>query len=122
MTDSVLEVLVQRGWQGPSSERDTSDQHYVWAARSMFPHRPICDCNDRQASLCVAHHYFTLNGHTHDSYTVEMRFEKNDRWYDLKAYSLKDLADVDAAIEPIIAAGNALAASSLPQPKENHAI
>jgi hypothetical protein len=88
----------------------------------MFPLRPICDCNDRLASLCVTHHSFTLNGHAHDSYAVEMRFEKNDCWYDLKAYNLKDLADIDAAIDPIIAAGNAIAASSLSQPKENHAI
>lgn len=110
MIDSIHQALIERGWCGP--EGDTG-QKYVWASREMFPNRPTCDCNERKALLVVTHHCFDVPGAKHVSYTVEMRFEKQGRWYDLKAYNLMTLAEIDESIEPIIAAGNAVAATQV---------
>lgn len=87
----------------------THGSKYVWAPREMFPERPICDCNERSASLSVTHHWFELDGRGHESCTVSLRFEKNKQWYDLQAYSLRSLEEVEAAIPRIIRAGRAVA-------------
>lgn len=105
----VFEALIAKGWQGPHDNNCAPGSRYVWASRQMFPDRPICDCNERQASLTVTHHSFHVGGYHHQSYEVEMRFEKHKRWYDLKAYSLWSLEEVEAAIPHIIRAGQAVA-------------
>jgi hypothetical protein len=111
VVSDVLAALVEKGWQGPHDDNCSPGSRYVWASRQMFPDRPICDCNDRQASLTVTHHSFHAAGHHHQSYEVALRFEKHRRWYDLKAYSLNSLEDVEEAIPRIIAAGRAVEAS-----------
>ena len=107
----VLAALVKKGWQGPENDGGSPGSRYVWASRQMFPERPICDCNERQAGLTVTHHSFYAGEHHHESYEVALRFEKHQRWYDLKAYSLRSLEDVELAIPHIIAAGRAVEAA-----------
>jgi hypothetical protein len=105
---SVLKTLIERGWRGPEDEIGQPCSRYVWADRNLFPDRVECDCNDKPASLTVTHHAFAINGTMHESYDVEMRFEKRGHWYRLEAYNLRDLVDVDATIGDVLAAARAV--------------
>lgn len=105
---SVLKTLIERGWQGPMEDALSPGSSYVWAGRNLFPDRVECDCNDKPASLTVTYHYHQIQGVVHESYAVEMRFEKRGHWYRLEAYSLHDLVDVDATIGDVLAAAQAV--------------
>jgi hypothetical protein len=118
MTD-VLKALVERGWTGPVPDH-LNDTLYVYASQSQLTHRPMCDCNDKLASLCVIQYDMKPPGPQYKSYEVALRFEKNGLWYDLKAYSLRTLEDVDKAIDPVIAAGMAVSNSPQPINKDHH--
>lgn len=104
----VLEALVQQGWKGPVDNGTSFGSRYVWADRPMFVKRPLCDCNDRPASLTVTC-YESGFWKAITSYEVSLRFEKRGHWYDLKAYSLRTLDEIESVIPSIIEAGRAIA-------------
>lgn len=48
-----------------------------------------CECNDKPPSLIIEPSYMTVNGRAHDTCEVIITGERDNVWFQLKAYGIK---------------------------------
>lgn len=102
----VIKLLLADGW---SQERNVNNlnqyAHSEVYTRKYSDDLPECACNQRTPAISVTAYVYS----TGDSYEVSLRAESADKWYDLKAYSLRSMEEVSAAIANIKKAWKAVA-------------
>lgn len=104
MLDALKKQLPELGWRilPPDNWKDHGTD---WTAVRETKDLPECRCNERSPQLFLKPWSIDMHGETHESVEVSIRAEGTDGiWFDLKAYSLRSLEEIEAACPQLIAA------------------